>query len=62
MNFIYLDFKRAFDKVPHKKLIWKLESTRGLEGRIKEWIKDHLDGKEMWTIVRDEKSQMEEGN
>ena len=27
---IYLDLKKALDKVPHKKLFWKLENVGGL--------------------------------
>ncbi len=35
----------------------KIQSTGGLNGKAKEWIKEYLDGRKMQTIVRDEKSQ-----
>ena len=38
---IYLDFAKAFDKVPHRRLIGKLDSY-GIKGRILEWIKSFL--------------------
>ena len=57
---IYLDLKKAFDKVPHKRLLWKLENIGGLKGVIKDWIEDYLDGREMRTVVRDEKSEWRE--
>ena len=47
---IYLDFEKAFDKVPHK-LLWKLEHIGGLEGSLKNWMKDYLKGREMRTVV-----------
>ncbi len=34
-----LDLKKALDKVPHRKLLWKLENTGGLKGRTKEWMR-----------------------
>ena len=50
---IYLDLKKAFDKVPHKSLIWKLENEGGLGGTIMAWMKDYLQGREMRTVIRD---------
>jgi exonuclease III len=38
---IYLDFAKAFDTVPHERLLHKLENY-GVSGRIKDWIKDFL--------------------
>ena len=38
---IYCDFMKAFDRVPHNRLIEKLKSY-GLEGDILRWIKDFL--------------------
>ena len=38
---IYLDFSRAFDTVPHAKLISKCQSL-GISGRLLAWIKDFL--------------------
>ena len=53
---IYLDLKKAFDKVPHKRLLWKLKNIGGLKGTIWKWMEDYLQGREMRTVVRDEKS------
>ena len=38
---IYLDFAKAFDSVPHRRLTGKLESY-GIKGNILEWIKAFL--------------------
>jgi hypothetical protein len=37
MNVIFLDFAKAFDKVPHRKLLAQLEA-HGVEGRVLRWI------------------------
>ncbi len=49
---IYLDFKKAFDRVPHKRLIWKLEYKGGVHGNILDWMKDFLKGRKMRTTLR----------
>ena len=56
MDAIYLDLRKAFDTVPHKSLIWKLEHRGGLKGTILKWMKDYLQGREMSTVIRDSKS------
>ena len=38
---VYLDFARAFDKVPHAKLLAKCASY-GISGRLLEWLRDFL--------------------
>jgi len=52
----YLDLKKAFDKVPHKKLLWKLETIGRLKGGLLKWIEDFLKDREMRTVIRDKKS------
>ena len=37
VDIIYLDFAKAFDKVPHHRLIGKV-AYMGVEGRMKGWI------------------------
>ena len=41
---IYLDFQKAFDTVPHRRLMGKLQSY-GVKGRILTWIKSFLTGR-----------------
>ena len=50
---VYLDIKKAFDKVPHKRLLWKLEHIGGLKGKLLKWMGDYLKGREMRTVIRD---------
>ena len=44
---IFLDLKKAFDKVPHLKLIRKLQATGGIKGKLLDWMKDFLDKRTM---------------
>ena len=41
VDMIYFDFKKAFDTVPHKRLLTKLEYY-GINGNILKWVKDFL--------------------
>ena len=41
---IYLDFQKAFDTVPHRRLIGKLQSY-GVSGKILAWVKAFLTGR-----------------
>ena len=57
---IYLDLKKIFDKIPHRRLLWKLEHIGGLKGTLKNWMELYLKGREMRTVVKDEKSEWRE--
>ena len=39
---VYLDIKKAFDRVPHKRLLWKLKHIGGLREKVLEWMQDYL--------------------
>nr|CAH8862562.1 unnamed protein product [Trichobilharzia regenti] len=47
---LFLDVRKAFDKVPHKRLILKLLSY-GISGRLLEWITSFLTGREQLVKV-----------
>ena len=52
---IFLDFSKAFDKVSHKKLCYKL-SLYGIRGPILGWIEDFLSNRTQKVLVNGEKS------
>ena len=54
-----MDIKKAFDRVPHKRLLWKLEHMGGLRGSVLKWTKDYLHGRKMITVIRDVGSNWE---
>ena len=41
MDFVYLDFKKAFDKVPHRRLLAKVRAC-GVAGQVANWIANWL--------------------
>ena len=53
---IYMDFAKAFDKVPHRRLLHKLEAY-GINGNILEWIKSFLIGRNQTVSVNGEQSK-----
>ena len=47
---LYLDFKRAFDKVPHKRLMAKVRSY-GIIDEAGDWIEDLLTGRKQRVVI-----------
>ena len=50
IDMIYLDFSKAFDSVPHDKLIVKLQQF-GITGRLLHWYSDYLLGRKQRVVV-----------
>jgi len=50
MLYIYLDFKKAFDKVPHGRLMSKVRGC-GVDGKVYNWINNWLNGREQWVVI-----------
>ena len=53
---IYLDFEKAFDKVPHKHLIRKVEAL-GIKDNISKWIKSWLDDRSQRVVINGKESE-----
>ena len=53
---LYLDFAKAFDKVPHQRLIRKVESL-GIGGDIIRWLEAWLSGRKQRVVLNGEKSE-----
>nr|VZI09207.1 unnamed protein product [Spirometra erinaceieuropaei] len=52
---VYVDFKKAFDSVPHQRLLYKLNRT-GLRGNLLRWIQSFLIGRSQIVHVGDRQS------
>ena len=55
IDIIYLDFKAAFDKVPHKRLLRKI-SAYGITGKIYNWIENFLTNRKQRVTVNNSTS------
>ncbi|MCP3679103.1 MAG: reverse transcriptase family protein [Gammaproteobacteria bacterium] len=55
LDIIYLDFQKAFDKVPHNKLLTKVKAL-GIIGNIYGWIENWLQGRKQRVVVNGETS------
>ena len=47
---IYLDFAKAFDSVPHKRLLQKLKAY-GITGKLLKWIEEFLSNRTQTVLV-----------
>ena len=56
VDIVYLDFQKAFDKVPHKRLSCKLAS-HGIVGNIRNWIEKWLCGREQRVVINGAESK-----
>ena len=50
IDVVYCDFKKAFDSVPHKRLMAKVRSY-GIRGILATWIEDFLTGRKQRVTV-----------
>ena len=50
VDVIYLDFAKAFDKVPHQRLLQKL-SAYGIKGKVYNWIKGFLSNRKQRVVI-----------
>ncbi|KAK3089449.1 hypothetical protein FSP39_003702 [Pinctada imbricata] len=53
---IYLDFQKAFDKVPHKRLLHKLKGY-GINGSLYSWLEDFLSNRKQRVVLNDVESK-----
>ena len=47
----------AFDKVPHKRLLWKIGNIKGLKRGLLKWMAHFLSNREIRTIIKNQKSE-----
>ena len=56
LDCIYMDFKKAFDTVPHQRLQKKLNKY-GIRGKVFSWISDYLSNRKHQVVVNGESSK-----
>ena len=56
MDVIYLDSAKAFDKVPHRRLLEKLRA-HSVDGKVLNWIRNWLTGRKQRTVLNGEYSE-----
>ena len=56
IDILYLDFQKAFDKVPHDKLMIKVRAL-GIVGEIADWIEDWLRNRKQRVVINGEASE-----
>ena len=58
MDVIYLDFSKAFDKVPHQRLLYKIEA-HGIGGDMATWISERLHNRKQRVVLNGEYSRLQ---
>lgn len=53
---VFLHLKKALDKIPHNKLLKKIEILGRIQGKLLKWMKDFLRERQMRTTIREKNS------
>ena len=56
MDILYLDFAKAFDKVPHRRLVEKVKA-HSIQGKVLNWIRSWLSNRKQRTVLNGEASE-----
>ena len=56
VDVIYMDYQKAFDSVPHRRLLMKLQSL-GVDGYVLRWVQDFLSNRKQRVIINGSSSQ-----
>ena len=59
VDIVYLDFAKAFDKVPIRRLLGKCEGL-GIGGKVLAWIGEWLTGRKQRVVLNGQSSSWEE--
>ena len=59
VDILYMDFKKAFDSVPHQRLLKKLKS-HGISGKLLDWIEEWLCKRRQRVVLKGKTSEWEE--
>ena len=55
---VYVDIKKAFDSIPHRRLLLKLEKY-GIKGNVLKWIEDFLSERKQRVVLNGKYSSWE---
>ena len=56
VDIIYLDFQKAFDKVPHRRLMKKVRYI-GIDGEVATWVENWLKNRRQRVVVNGQSSE-----
>ena len=56
VDVVYLDFQKAFDKVPHKRLMLKIRAL-GIEGKVADWVEEWLKERKQRVVIKGAESE-----
>ena len=59
LDIIYLDFAKAFDKVPIRRLLAKVKA-HGVDGKVLQWITNWLSGRKQRVVINGQHSDWED--
>jgi len=59
LDVVYLDYRKAFDSVPHQRLLQKLKEF-GIKGKLSAWLESFLTSRSMTVGVRGAFSKFQE--
>ena len=59
LDVIYLDFSKAFDKVPHKRLLHKIK-FHGISGNVAAWISEWLCDRKQQVVLNGKFSRLQD--